>query len=191
MRWQGSGDEHTTRSFMLCTPHQISFGWSNQEEWDGWDIWHVLGTGEVHTGFGWKYFMEGYQLEDLGLNGRVILKLMFKKWNLKARTESLWLRIRRDNEVLRYGRQVIWTRIRLSEHSTAHHHHHQNKQICRRNWHFISQYNHDLWTFKASAFLSVSFLLHNNRNLPHINHQLCTSMDAACSPTGQNKSIVC
>jgi hypothetical protein len=39
-----------TRSFMLCTPHQISFGWSSQEDWDGQNMWHVRGRGEVHTG---------------------------------------------------------------------------------------------------------------------------------------------
>jgi hypothetical protein len=30
--------------------HQTSFGWSNQEDWDGQDMWHVWGRGEVHTG---------------------------------------------------------------------------------------------------------------------------------------------
>jgi hypothetical protein len=30
-RWQGSGKEYITRSFMLSTPHQISFGWSNKK----------------------------------------------------------------------------------------------------------------------------------------------------------------
>ena len=30
------GEDYITRSFMLCTcPHQISFGWPNQEDWDG------------------------------------------------------------------------------------------------------------------------------------------------------------
>jgi hypothetical protein len=41
---------YITKSFMLCTPHQISFGWSNQEDWDGQDMWHVCGRREVHTG---------------------------------------------------------------------------------------------------------------------------------------------
>jgi len=28
----GSGENYITGSFMICTPHQISFGCSNQEE---------------------------------------------------------------------------------------------------------------------------------------------------------------
>jgi hypothetical protein len=31
----GSGEDYITRNLMLCTPHQILFGWSNQEDWDG------------------------------------------------------------------------------------------------------------------------------------------------------------
>ena len=40
-----------TRRFMLCTPHQISLAWSNQEDWDGQDMWHVWRRGEVLQGF--------------------------------------------------------------------------------------------------------------------------------------------
>jgi hypothetical protein len=35
---------------MLCTPHQISFGWWSEEDWDGQDMWPVWGRGEVDTG---------------------------------------------------------------------------------------------------------------------------------------------
>ena len=38
---------------MICTAHQILFGWSNQEEWDGQGMWHVWGTGEVYSGSWW------------------------------------------------------------------------------------------------------------------------------------------
>jgi len=43
----------------------------------------------------------------------------------------------------------------------------------------------------CTAFLSVAFLLHIKSYLPHINHELCTSMDAAHTPTDQNKSNAC
>jgi hypothetical protein len=37
------------RSFMICTPQQISLGWSNQEWLDGLGVWHVWETGQMQT----------------------------------------------------------------------------------------------------------------------------------------------
>jgi hypothetical protein len=35
----------------------------------------------VHTGFWWEYLREGDHLEDLGADGRIKLKCIFKKWD--------------------------------------------------------------------------------------------------------------
>jgi hypothetical protein len=35
----------------------------------------------VHTGFWWKNPKEGDHLKDLGVDGRIILNWIFKKWN--------------------------------------------------------------------------------------------------------------
>jgi hypothetical protein len=40
---------------------------------------HVCGRGEVHAGFWWGKLRERKRLEDLGIDGRVILKWIFKK----------------------------------------------------------------------------------------------------------------
>jgi hypothetical protein len=39
------------------------------------------GRGEVHTGFWWGNLMERDHLEDPGVDGRIILKWLFKKWD--------------------------------------------------------------------------------------------------------------
>ena len=42
---------------------------------------HVWGKGEVRTGFWWGDMRERDHLEDPGVDGRIILKLIFKKWD--------------------------------------------------------------------------------------------------------------
>jgi hypothetical protein len=39
------------------------------------------GRGEVHTGFWWENLIERGLLEDTGVDGRIILKCIFRKWN--------------------------------------------------------------------------------------------------------------
>lgn len=43
---------YTMRSFMTCTPHQISSERPNQEQ-DGRDMWHIWERGETYTMF-WR-----------------------------------------------------------------------------------------------------------------------------------------
>jgi hypothetical protein len=42
---------------------------------------NVWGKREVHTGFWWGDLREGGHLGDPGVNGRTILKWIFKKWD--------------------------------------------------------------------------------------------------------------
>jgi len=56
-------------------------------------MWHIGEREEVHTGFGWGYLKERDYLEDLGVDGKVILKLTLKKSVYRAWTRLIWLRI--------------------------------------------------------------------------------------------------
>jgi hypothetical protein len=42
-------------------------------------MWHVLETGEMHAGLWWGGLGKSDHLEDLGVDGRMILKEVLKK----------------------------------------------------------------------------------------------------------------
>jgi hypothetical protein len=51
------------------------------------------GKGEVCTGFWWGNLRERYRWGDRGVDGRIILGWIFKKWDVGVRTGLGWLRI--------------------------------------------------------------------------------------------------
>ena len=44
-------------------------------------MWHVWGRREVHIGFWWINLIKRGLLEDTRLDGRIILKCIFRKWD--------------------------------------------------------------------------------------------------------------
>jgi len=55
-------------------------------------MWRVWGRGEAYTGFWWGNPRERDHLEDLGIDGKIILRWIFRKLDVGARTGSSWLR---------------------------------------------------------------------------------------------------
>ena len=47
----------------------------------------------IYTGMWWGNMKERGHLENPGLDGRMILKWSFEKWDVGAWTGSIWLRI--------------------------------------------------------------------------------------------------
>jgi len=73
---------HIMRSLMICISHQILFGWSDREEWDGRGIKRIWGRVELYIGFWWGNLREGDHLENPGLDGRILLRWIFRKWDV-------------------------------------------------------------------------------------------------------------
>jgi hypothetical protein len=52
-----------------------------------------MGRGLVKTGFWWGNLREGVHLEDRDVDGRKVLRWIFRKWNVGVWTGLIWLRI--------------------------------------------------------------------------------------------------
>jgi len=56
----------------------------------------VWGTGEVYSGFWWGDLRERGHLEGLDIDGKIILKWVFRAWDGRAWSGLIWLRIGTD-----------------------------------------------------------------------------------------------
>ena len=54
----------------------------------------------MHAGFWWGDLREIGHLLDVGVNRRIILKWIFKKWDWEVWTGLIWLRIRTGGGLL-------------------------------------------------------------------------------------------
>jgi hypothetical protein len=59
-----------------------------------------LGRREVYRGLWWGNLREKNHLEDPGIDERIILRWIFRKWNCGAWTGLIWLRIGTRGELL-------------------------------------------------------------------------------------------
>jgi hypothetical protein len=53
----------------------------------------MWGRGEVCTGFWWENLSERDHWGDPGVDVRIILRRIFRKWDVGVRTRLSWLRI--------------------------------------------------------------------------------------------------
>jgi len=58
-------------------------------------MWHVWGREEVCTEFWWGNLRERDHWRDPDVDGRIILRRIFRKWKVVVRTGWSWLRIGR------------------------------------------------------------------------------------------------
>ena len=81
--------------YYLFSPYIIQV--IKSRRWDGWSMWHVWEMGEMCAGLWWGDLRERDHLEDLFIDGSIILKCIFKKWDGEACTGLFLLRTGRGD----------------------------------------------------------------------------------------------
>ena len=76
---------------LYCSPNVVLVIKLRRMRWAG----NVarLGGGEVYSGFWWGDLREGDHLGEPGVEGGIILRWIFRKWDVGLLTGLIWLRI--------------------------------------------------------------------------------------------------
>ena len=76
---------------LYSSPNIIRVIKSRKMRWAGYVA--RMGRGEVYTRFWWGNLRERDHFEDAGLDERIILRWIFRKWDVGLWTGLIWLRI--------------------------------------------------------------------------------------------------
>jgi hypothetical protein len=79
--------------FTICTHHQTLFRDKIKKKCDGRGMLHELREKRGVYRFWWGNLRESVHLEDPAVDGRIILRWVFGKWDYGAWTLLIWLRI--------------------------------------------------------------------------------------------------
>jgi len=64
-----------------------------------------MGRGGVYTGFWWGNLRERDHLEDSGMDGRLIFRCIFRKWDVGVWTGLIWPRIGAGGDTCKLGNE--------------------------------------------------------------------------------------
>jgi len=78
-------------NYLYASPSNIRVIKSKRMRWAGYVV--RMGRREAYTGFWWGNLRGRDHLEDLGLDGKIILEWIFRNWDMGVWTGSSWLRI--------------------------------------------------------------------------------------------------
>ena len=91
---QSTWRTHPIRIFINTSMRTSNFAlYIYREDWNGRDMWHVGRKGEVCTRFWWGNLREGDHWGDQDVDGRIILRWIFRKWEGVVGSAWSWLRI--------------------------------------------------------------------------------------------------
>jgi len=67
------------RSSVICNVHQTLYGSTNRGGKGVQDVWRVSSRREIHTMYWWRNLRCRDHLEDVGIDGKIILKWILNK----------------------------------------------------------------------------------------------------------------
>ena len=86
------GENYTLECLIICTLHQIYFGDQfGRMSWTG-QIARRGGV-EVYTWICWETLRKSDHLENTSLDGRILMRWIFRDCDVRVWTDSVWLKL--------------------------------------------------------------------------------------------------